>query len=93
MAVEEVEEEPTEGDKARLEHYCAPERWKHFSKTAQEELIDRREREDALRHIDGYGVQADNGERFCPTLTSADIDNIVEKCEHRKAICAHDKHK
>ena len=64
LAVEEVEEEPADKDKAGFEYYCAPEWWQVFGKTAQEELVDRLKREDALCHIDGYGVHSDNGEWF-----------------------------
>ena len=93
LSIEEVEEQPTNKHIASANHKVAPLGWQFRGKATKKEFIRMAEGDNLLRHVYRYGVNSHNLQRKAPSLPSANIDDVVEECEHGKAVGAHNKYK
>ena len=91
LPVEEVEEEPADGNHSEFGKDCSPFRRELFCKTSEEEIADASKVYDPLSHIDGDGIHAYDGKELGPFLPLHYVYDIKEQGEHSYAVCSYHK--
>jgi len=89
--VEEIQENPANKGVTCVEYHFAPRTGTQAGQPAEEKLVGVTETHDGLDHINGNGVHTDYNERQYPFSVTFDVDEPVEKGEHRVAVCADDE--
>ena len=92
MPVEEVEEEPADGDVAGSHDDFSPRLREERCHAGEQELVGRVEADDALGHVDSDGIHPDHREEERRATPAAHVNQPVEEREQREGDSARDQH-
>ena len=81
LAIEEVQEQPGDGEVAEVPEESAPVFAKEGFRPAKEEVGDVVEADVGLGEVDGDCVHADDAEWEGPTFEAEDVDEVIEEGE------------
>ena len=84
LAIEEIQEQPGDGEVAKVPEKIAPGFAKEGFRPAKEEVGDVLKADVGLGEVDGDGVHTNNAEWEGPAFEAEDVDDVIEEGEKRR---------
>ena len=89
FAVKDVEEKPAGGNPRQFFCHAAEIFWRKVYAAVKQLVLYAVEKAEPLRHVDCYGIETYNHEKFRPSVPASDVYDVIEQGEHYERLACH----